>query len=390
MRLLDELVARLNDLFFVEHADAIAETVGVIDVAHGLGRLSLARGYCRPTLDGESDAGCIALRALRHPILEGLVDANGHAYVRNDVALSARESMLLYGVNSAGKSSLLKAIATAVLMAQCGLFVAADAMRLAPYSRIAIHIGGTDDMYRAQSTFVREVEELREVLAASRADGPRTLFLADELGNSTEDTSAVRLVAATLHTLYLRKATLVLATHMFSLQDNAYVRGLTGVRNCHLKVDFANGIVFERTLQPGLPATRDYGVRIAEKLLVDDEDMLRALTSDWHDHRERWMSGSRYNRHVFADACCVCGYRPTEAHHKPVAWHHIREQSTAVDGLLPDNRPLHASANLMSVCEQCHAAIHAGLVEVGGYEETADGRRLVVRDRRASAGQRRS
>lgn len=383
-RLLGELVDRLNAAFFVEHADAVAECIGQIDMAHGLARLSLLKGYCRPVLDAQADAGAVELRALRHPILEELVDAHGHAYVRNDVTLSAQESMLLYGVNSAGKSSLLKSVAVAVLMAQCGFFVAADAMKLAPYGHIAIHIGGVDDMFRAQSTFVHEVEELRGVLAASRVDGARTLFLADELGNSTEDTSALRLVAAMLHTLYLRRVTTVLATHMFALQDNAYIKGLRGLRNYHLKVDFDDGIVFQRTLQPGLPAIREYGCRIAAKLLVDDNEMVRALMSDWHDHHEQRMVGCRYNRHVFAEACCVCSYRPTAPHHKPVAWHHIREQCTAIGSLLPDNRPLHASTNLVPVCDECHIAIHRGKVDVLGYEETTDGRRLILHDHRTS------
>lgn len=384
-RLLDKLVDRLNDTFFFKHAEVIADWIGEIDMTRGLAQLSLLKGYCRPILDSQSETSAVELHALRHPILEELVDAHGHEYVRNDVTLSGQDSMLLYGVNSAGKSSLLKSVTIAVLMAQCGFFVAANAMKLAPYRHIAIHIGGVDDMFRAQSTFVHEVEELRGVLAASRVDGARTLFLADELGNSTEDTSALRLVAAMLHTLYLRQVTFVLATHMFALQNNEYIKGLRGLRNYHLKVDFDKGIVFERTLQPGLPATRDYGCRIAAKLLVDDNEMVRAMTSDWHNHQERFMVGSRYNRHVFAEACCVCSYRPTATHHKPVAWHHIREQCTAIDGLLPDNRPLHASSNLVPVCDECHNAIHRGHVDIVGYEETVDGRRLIIHDHRTSA-----
>lgn len=375
--------ATLNREYFDAHADVVARALGELDAVRSLASVATRYRLCRPRLESERvGGGAFAATALRHPIIEKLVDARGCAYVPNDVALHAEHSLLLYGVNSVGKSSLLKAAACAILMAQAGIFVAATHCTLAPYRAIAMHIGGADDMYRAQSSFVREVEQLRTVLRASRTYGPRVLFLADELGNTTEDASATKLVASLLHTLYTRGASLFVATHMFALQDNPIVRGLVGLKNHHLAVEFGRdgAIRFDRTLRRGLPIVRDYGCRIAEHLVVDDPTFVALLRSERHDHAEgrfdRMRRPSRYNRRLFAEACSVCDYRPRTERELPIAWHHIEGQCTAEDGVVPSGRDVHASSNLMPVCPACHHDIHRGLITVKGYVETGVGREL--------------
>lgn len=374
--------AALNRDYFSLHADAIARAVGELDAVRSLSAVASRYRFCRPSLDGERAGGAFSANALRHPIIEKLVDARGCTYVSNDVLLHSDHSILLYGVNSVGKSSLLKAAACAVLMAQSGSFVAATECTVAPYRAIAMHIGGADDMYRAQSSFVREVEQLRTVLRASRTYGPRVLFFADELGNTTEDTSATKLVASLLHTLYTRGASLFVATHMFALQENAVVSGLVGLRNHHLAVEFTDngGVCFDRTLKTGLPPVREYGCRIAEHLIVDDPAFVTLLRSERHngaaDRFDRMRRPSRYNRHLFAEACSVCEYRPQNERELPIAWHHIEGQCTASDGVVPSGRNVHASSNLMPVCQACHQDIHRGLITVRGYVETGVGREL--------------
>jgi DNA mismatch repair protein MutS len=375
-----EFIDGMNEKYFETFADEIASSLGKFDMLQALAVVATLQNYCRPTIEEARDGSGITASTLRHPIIEKIVDMNGLPYVANDVQLSAEHSMLLYGANSVGKSSLLKAIACAVVMAQCGMFVAASRMTLRPYSTVAIHIGGRDDMYRSQSTFVREMEEVRSILRISETDGAHTLFLADELGNSTEDVSAVKIVSSILHTMYARRVTTLLATHMFSLQDSPLVVGLQGLRNYHLRIEFDDDhtILFDRTLKMGMPPTREYGCRIAERIITEDKDFVHYLKSDMHTKDARLANTSRckYNRALFAEQCEICGYYPQTAKHLPLDWHHIEGQCEAVSGFVPSGRHVHARSNMMPVCKDCHRKIHKDLILVHRYEDTANGRRI--------------
>lgn len=367
--------------YFDAHGPAIAHTIGKIDMLRGLAIFFQQANYHAPDIHNSSE-GCVVASALRHPLGERLVDQRGFAYVPNDICIDAKHGWLVYGVNSAGKSSLLKAIALAVLMAQCGLYVPATSMSIAPYETIALHIGGSDDIFRHQSTFVKELEQLRCVLRASVANGPRLLFLADELGNSTEDASAVKLVASLLHTLVHRHTTVALATHMFALQSNPFIQGLTALQNKHLAVTFDAGdvIVFERKLCDGLPEMREYGCRIARLMLREDNTMVSALSSDFHTVRaNRAITGSsRYNREAIAQVCDICGHHPMEQE-RPLQWHHIGEQHEAdAHGILPTGVRVHAYANLARVCENCHGRLHHGDLTIREVRETDRGRVFIV------------
>lgn len=375
--------AHMRGVYFDAHSRAIARAIGNLDMLRGLALFFEKANYHAPELRHAPESGIVA-SALRHPLGERLVDQRGLAYVPNDVCLGPDESWLVYGVNSAGKSSLLKAIAIAVLMAQCGLYVAAATMSIAPYETVALHVGGSDDIFRHQSTFVKELEQLRCVLRASNGHGPRLLFLADELGNSTEDASAVKLVSSLMHTLVHRRTTAALATHMFALQSNPFVQGLTALKNKHLAVSFEadDAVVFERKLRDGLPDTRDYGCRIACLLLREDGGMVNAMRSDYHTARvDRALTGaSRYNREAISQTCDICGHHPTERE-RPLQWHHIDEQHEADPyGRLQSGLNVHARVNLARVCESCHHRLHHGSLVIEHVRDTDRGRTLVVAD----------
>lgn len=382
-RLFRATLTEMNDLFFREAGAALGRVIGHLDMLHGAARHAMQSGYELPTLDTQmwgEPAGVHAVD-MRHPVVETLVVKSGRAFRSNTVHLDAERCMLLYGVNSAGKSSLLKGMAINVVLAQCGLFVACRSMTLRPFRTLALHIGGRDDIFRAQSTFVKEIEEINVVLRIAARDGTGLLFLADELGNSTEDESAVRIVASLLHVLLGRRSTVLLATHMFALQSNTFVRSLPALSNWHMRVDFEGdqGVVFERELRPGLPSERSYGVRIASRLLAEHTSMLTALRSGMHappPPLEASASVSRYDRRVVAMRCTFCDYRPTKPTDRPLEIHHIEEQRTAVAGFVPSGKRVHDPSNQVATCMFCHDEIDRGNIVVRGYVDTIDGRRL--------------
>ena len=136
----------------------------------------------------------------------------------NDVSLGVDgvDGVLLYGVNSVGKSSIMKAVGLAVVAAQAGMFVAADALELGerPFTGIYTRIGLRDDLARGHSTFVVEMLELRAILRRASA---RSLVIGDELCAGTEAQSALAIVGAGVVTLAKRGARFAFATHLHEL-----------------------------------------------------------------------------------------------------------------------------------------------------------------------------
>lgn len=362
-----------------EWVEAWADTWGELhtwlaeeDVALRAADLALTYKYVRPSLlDDASEGAGIRAEGLRHPVLERRVTRE--AFVPNDVFLGSPETertVLLYGVNAAGKSTLGRSLGLCTVMAQAGLFVPATRVELRPFRKVLCRILGNDDPSRGWSSFAVEMEELRAILL--RAD-PDTLVLMDEPCRGTEVYSAQGLVAAAVHHLHVcLGARTWVATHLHGLEEMPEMR-TPGIRRLHLAVrrDAQGRLVYERTLREGAgPGT--YGIEVARAMglpqnVLDMADEIRrreeGVTDDPRGRR------SRYHALVWKQECGVCGRR---AHHV----HHIREQHTAdVNGFIGCLHKDHPS-NLVPLCEECHEQVHHGHLQIHGYRQTTDGVQL--------------
>ena len=69
-------------------------------------------------------------RELRHPIVERI--RQDVKFVTNDLefGLPEQSGILLFGLNSSGKSTTMKAVGCALIMAQAGMFVPAKSFRI--------------------------------------------------------------------------------------------------------------------------------------------------------------------------------------------------------------------------------------------------------------------
>lgn len=85
-----------------------------------------------------------------------------------------------------------------VVMAQAGLWVPADRMRLAPADAIHTRMGAHDSILQGRSTFLEELQDASALLAAAT---PRSLVIVDELGRGTATHDGVAIAAATLQHL---------------------------------------------------------------------------------------------------------------------------------------------------------------------------------------------
>ena len=161
-----------------------------------------------PSITG--DKCHIDCRQLRHPIIEYV--QKDIKYIPNDICINEENrGIILYGINAAGKSSLMKSLGISVLMAQCGMYVPAMEYSFYPYTSIHTRILNNDNLYKKQSTFTVEMSEIRNILNNSNSS---SLVIGDELCSGTESVSAISLVTAGVMQLAKNDTSFIFATHL--------------------------------------------------------------------------------------------------------------------------------------------------------------------------------
>jgi len=83
-----------------------------------------------------------------------IVMSKNKNFVTNNIDLSKdRKCILLSGPNMGGKSTLMRQLATTVVLAQCGCFIPASSGTLPVFNKLFSRIGAQDDLIRSKSTF---------------------------------------------------------------------------------------------------------------------------------------------------------------------------------------------------------------------------------------------
>jgi DNA mismatch repair protein MutS len=246
-----------------------AEGLATLDVLASLAELADERNYCRPTL---TDEPVLVIEEGRHPVLDQLLPPG--TFVPNDTFIGPDDGtfLLVTGPNMGGKSTYLRQTALLVLLAQMGSFVPARAARIGLADRIFTRVGASDELSRAQSTFMVEMTEAANILNNAT---PRSLVILDEIGRGTSTYDGVSLAWGITEYLHDRIGCRTLfATHYHELAQLA--ERLPGLRNCNALVhEGRDGIVFLHKIAPG-SADKSYGIHVAQRAGVPEEVLARA------------------------------------------------------------------------------------------------------------------
>ncbi len=127
--------------------------------------------------------------------------------------------LLLTGPNMAGKSTFLRQNALAVVLAQAGLPVPAEAATIGLVDRLFSRVGAADDLARGRSTFMVEMVETAAILHQA---GPRSLVVVDEIGRGTATLDGLAIAWAVLEALHSAiRCRTIFATHFHELAELA-------------------------------------------------------------------------------------------------------------------------------------------------------------------------
>lgn len=157
---------------------SVVKSAAEFDCLHALAKTSSSLGEpsVRPEIV-DSPCAFVDFEQLRHPcLLSADID-----FIPNDVQLGGNKQnmALITGPNMAGKSTLLRMTAAAVIMAQVGCYVPATKARIAPFDKICTRMGANDFIFNATSTFKVEMDDCKKIISEST---PRSLVILDELG----------------------------------------------------------------------------------------------------------------------------------------------------------------------------------------------------------------
>ena len=326
--------------------------------------------YNRPVVVDEKTS-YIKTTGIRHPIIERINE--DVPYIGNNIELSVdtKNGMLLYGINSAGKSTLMKSIGLNIVMAQCGMFVASESMEYCPYKHIFTRISGMDNIYKGMSSFTVEMTELRNILQRCNQN---SLVIGDEICNGTEAVSALSIVAAGIETLVNKKSGFIFATHLHDLTDiNAVKRHIDnyiGVYHIHISIDRNNRIVYDRNLKEG-KGIDTYGIEVCKSLdmpvdFMKTAESIRKEICGYSNLLSNPMR-SKYNNDVYMTLCSICKKAAIDTHH-------INYQSNSDENGFFPNFHQDTKHNLIPLCKECHVKEHSGDIKIKGYKMTSEGR----------------
>ena len=338
-------------------------------------KLSIKNGYNRPEIVN-SEKSFVECTGIRHPIVEKIHTETD--YVKNDICLGKdkKDGILLFGTNACGKSTFMKAVGLNIIMAQAGLFVAADTFVFKPYNQIFTRILNNDNIFRSQSSFAVEIQELKSIL--NRSD-ENSLILGDELCSGTETTSALCIISAGLDLLCKRRSTFIFTSHLHELTKLEEVKKLKNLEIYHLKIDYDKEkdiLIYDRKLEKG-SGPSIYGLKVCEAMGLSKDfiSFAKNVQSNFEKNKITTTKTSKYNSDIFMDECKMCF-----AKDKDLETHHIKDQQYADKNNMIDNHHKNVKHNLVPLCKGCHLKVTVGERIVSGWKETNQGKILIWED----------
>ncbi|BFG43493.1 hypothetical protein CerSpe_297670 [Prunus speciosa] len=259
---------------FCEHHLKWRQLVSVTAELDVLISLAIASDYfegpsCRPVIMSSSCANEVphfSAKSLGHPVLKS--DSLGKGtFVSNDITIGGSghaSFILLTGPNMGGKSTLLRQVCLAAILAQLGADVPAESFELSPVDRIFVRMGARDHIMVGQSTFLTELSETATMLSSATCN---SLVALDELGRGTSTSDGQAIAESVLeHFVYKVQCRGMFSTHYHRLAVD--YQNNPEVSLCHMACQVGNGdggveeVTFLYRLTPGA-CPKSYGVNIA-------------------------------------------------------------------------------------------------------------------------------
>jgi DNA mismatch repair protein MutS len=323
---------------------------------------SMKYNYTKPILN--DNEGIIKCNEIRHPIIERIITTE---YITNDFIIDDEHSgSVIHGINSSGKSCILKSIFLNLIMGQAGLFVACKNFECSIFKNIFTLCDSSDNIFKGYSSFITEIQQIKNVLKYGSSN---SLVLMDECCKSTEYKSSISIVSNLMIHMYKKNIKYLSATHINEISKLEEIKNIPNLKFYSVNVDIKNGeLVFYRKINNNIVddefINKTYGITVASYFL-DKEFVNNCIeTKNKIFGLDMLMNTkqSRYNSNLYVNECRICHSKEN------LETHHIIEQQEYKKN---KNKKFHVlkndMSNLMVLCSLCHDKIHDGKINIDEF-----------------------
>ena len=274
-------ILRLDQSFRIyekEKVYALLRLVYELDALISLADATSKRNYTLPTVA----SGATRVKA------RGLINAQLKYPIGNDLSLDQHSKlMFLTGPNMAGKTTYLRAIATAVYFAHLGMGVPAAEFVFTPVDRLFSSLSISDNLHTGTSYFLAEVLRIKAVAEAVAA-GDKVIAIMDEPFKGTNVKDALEASYAVIRRLESKSDSLFLfSSHLIELDEK--FGPSKQIQRCHFEAQESGGrLKFDYRLHQGVSSQRmgmrvltDQGVFALLDSPVQEPDLEKSDSAAW-------------------------------------------------------------------------------------------------------------
>lgn len=219
-----------------------------LDAWQSMAKATRVRGWSFPVLVPAKPL-CFEAEGLVHPLLQG-----PKPY---DISFNPQQNfLLLTGANMSGKTTFMRSIGVAALLAHTGMGVPAKQLRISYFKGIITNMHVEDDILKGESYFFAEVKRMK-ITAEKLLQSEPHLVLMDELFKGTNVHDAYECTKAVVDGLLHRPDHLkILSTHLYEVANNFsehkdmlfayFVTQMADDENYHFEYELKEGISKDR------------------------------------------------------------------------------------------------------------------------------------------------
>jgi DNA mismatch repair protein MutS len=302
-------------------------------------------------------------------------------YIPNDVNFINNKinGMLLYGLNGGGKSVFMKSIGINIVLAQAGIFIAAENFEYHPYNKIFTRINKNDNLFMGKSSFEIEMMELKTILNIADKN---SLVIGDEVCSTTENISGLSIISTTINYFLKNDISFIFASHIPDINNYINKDLIDKIYIGHLTVEIEkNKMIYTRKIKDGI-GNKNYGLMVANFIFNDKEFEINSLQTqnkilDKHNQKNSKTvvstSKSTYNKKLYVDYCYICKDVLNVENKNNLDVHHIKEQNTFEKN---ESKIKNKKSNLVVLCKLHHTNVHKNQIKINGWVKTSDGIKL--------------
>ena len=217
------------------------EVIAFFDAQNSLGNVAFNHpNYIFPTIN--RDKNVINASQLGHPLLKV------KKRIDNDFKIENQQFFIITGANMAGKSTFLRTVSLAIVMANMGLPVCAEKFEYSPIKLIT-SMRTTDSLADDESYFFSELKRLKFIVEEIKSES--YFIILDEILKGTNSTDKAIGSKKFVQKLVASNSTGIIATHDLSLCE--IEKELSEIENYYFDAEIINNeLHFDYQLKDGV------------------------------------------------------------------------------------------------------------------------------------------